>query len=100
MTGEMPRAEIDHINCVRDDNRFDNLREASPSENQHNSRTPVTNTSGHKCIYWAAARGKWQAAIKTNNVSVFIGRFDRIEDAVAAVAEARARLHKDFGRAA
>jgi hypothetical protein len=43
MTGEWPRAEIDHVNGNRVDNRWCNLREASNSQNNANkSMTLVT----------------------------------------------------------
>lgn len=38
MTGEWPKEEIDHINRVRSDNRFSNLREATRSSNNCNRR--------------------------------------------------------------
>ena len=36
MTGSLPKADIDHVNNVRDDNRWDNLRAVSHKENQQN----------------------------------------------------------------
>lgn len=48
MTGVFPSEEIDHINRIRDDNRWVNLRLATRSENQHNSALPSNNTTGVK----------------------------------------------------
>lgn len=36
VTGQEPRGLVDHINGVRDDNRFENLRDVSPSVNAVN----------------------------------------------------------------
>ena len=36
MTGEWPKDQIDHINRVRDDDRWENLREANQSQNSYN----------------------------------------------------------------
>jgi hypothetical protein len=36
--GEWPEGGLDHINRIRNDNRIDNLREATRSENQRNRR--------------------------------------------------------------
>lgn len=33
MTGEWPKYEMDHINHVKDDNRWVNLRDVTPAEN-------------------------------------------------------------------
>ena len=37
VTGQEPKGYIDHINGVRDDNRFENLRDVSPQGNALNS---------------------------------------------------------------
>lgn len=36
MTGKWPKEQVDHINRIRDDDRWENLREASCSENNFN----------------------------------------------------------------
>jgi hypothetical protein len=36
MTGDWPKDHIDHINGIKDDNRFCNLREATNQQNQFN----------------------------------------------------------------
>lgn len=100
MTGEWPREEVDHINCVRGDARFANLREASRSGNQQNKAVQKNNTSGHKGVTWHAKNRKWLAQITVASTHMYIGTFDVLEDAAAAYAEASARLHKDFGRTA
>src|SRR6266436_553333 len=46
MTSEDPLDFIDHKNGLRDDNRFENLRVATNSQNQANRGTPSNNTSG------------------------------------------------------
>jgi hypothetical protein len=51
MVGSDPIEQIDHINGLRDDNRWENLREATPLQNAWNHSTQVNNTSGHPCIY-------------------------------------------------
>jgi hypothetical protein len=57
MTDAWPKREIDHVNGGRIDNRFCNLREATPAENRRNSRNRINNTSGFKGVSLDAARG-------------------------------------------
>ena len=52
MTKEWPSHQIDHINGIRDDNRWSNLRQATHSENQHNRTVNKNNTSGYNGVYW------------------------------------------------
>lgn len=100
VTGEWPSKQLDHINTIRSDNRFENLREASRGENMQNGTRRADNTSGFKCVSWDVRRGKWCAYINADGVRTHLGRFDVLDDAVSAVAEARACYHKEFGRAA
>lgn len=62
MTGSWPSSEIDHINGVRDDNRWVNLREATSSQNKHNRTKLVTNTSGYMGVAWMPRQKKWKAS--------------------------------------
>lgn len=84
--------EIDHINGDRKDNRLINLRRCTSSQNNRNRRMSRRNKSGVKGIYWETARRKWFAICSQN----FIGRFDKLEDAAAAVIEFRSREHGEF----
>jgi hypothetical protein len=60
MTGDFPRGEVDHINRVRHDNRWLNLRDVTQSENQLNAVVSANNTSGHIGISHIP-NGKWKA---------------------------------------
>lgn len=96
--GRMPNGDIDHINGVRDDNRIDNLRECSRSKNCMNKKINSNNVSGVKGVGWHAQSGKWRARIMTGYKSVFLGRFDSVEEAEKAIVEVRNKMHKDFAR--
>lgn len=50
MTSEWPKDTIDHKNGIKNDNRWDNLREATNSENCMNRCRNETSLSGHKNI--------------------------------------------------
>ncbi len=52
VTGRDPNPELDHINRIRDDNRWDNLRECTHSEN-------CTNKSVHGYVGQPRLRGQF-----------------------------------------
>jgi len=99
--GEWPEDEIDHINGVRLDNVFTNLREASRVENAQNLCIRSNNTSGHPGVAWDTKRGKYEAYITIRQKRKHLGRFASIDDAIAARANALidAGFHPNHGRA-
>lgn len=92
--GVWPVAEIDHRNTKRDDNRLENLREATRSLNCQNQCVPQKKgTSGYLGVTWDRRKGKWQAQIKANSARNWLGYFDAPEAAHEAYVEAKRRLH-------
>ena len=97
--GVMPDGQIDHINHDKSDNRIDNLREVSHSENQKNKPLCRRNKTGYNGVGWIGRLGKWTAYIseggKTNN----IGLFSDVERAIEArrLAEKRLGFHENHG---
>ena len=55
----MPKAEIDHINHIRDDNRIINLRMVSRLENGRNTGKKKNNKSGINGVCWDKERETW-----------------------------------------
>jgi len=53
------KREVDHINRIRTDNRIENLRWVTPSENNQNKGMASRNTSGHKNICYDKRRDRW-----------------------------------------
>ena len=96
ITGEMPGGELDHINNIRHDNRFSNLRKASSTQNNHNKLKPVTNTSGVKGVNWHKYRGAWAARITVDGARIQLGYFTDLESAEKIIRAAREKLHGDF----
>lgn len=95
VTGEDP-IEIDHINNVKTDNRFCNLRAANHPQNGQNRLLTKSNTSGYKGVSWYKKLGKWKAQICVDRKHVHIGYFADPEQAHVAYLEAAKRLHGDF----
>ncbi len=102
--GREPVAQIDHENTIKFDNRWDNLREATKSQNQANIGLIASNTSGFKGVsqYRAGeARGlAWQATIGHQGRSVYIGHFATREEAASAYEAKAIELFGEFARVA
>lgn len=93
MNKAWPTISIDHINQVRDDNRIQNLREVSRSENQQNRGMSKNNNSGFKGISWHKKSNKWQAQIHFQGKRQHLGLFHTPEEASAAYQAAAEKFH-------
>jgi hypothetical protein len=102
MTGELPSGHIDHINGVRNDNRFANLRDVSRTENNRNVALRIDNISGCVGVCWVKREGQWVAQIAVNRRNIHLGYFDCLEGAIAArkAAEITYGFHPNHGRTA
>ena len=95
-TGKWPARIIDHINRDPLDNRFVNLREATPSQNRANTPVAKWNKTGLK---GASPWGKrFRAQIRDNGKTVYLGMFDTPEEAHDAYRAASDRLFGEFAR--
>lgn len=98
MTGQWPKNMVDHRNTVRDDDRWRNLREATRAQNGANMRDRLSKVS-LKGVSKHTKDGKFQAFIGVNCRRIYLGRFDRAEDAHAAYIVAAKRHFGNFARA-
>lgn len=100
MSGEWPGGEVDHINRVRNDNRWVNLRLANDHQNACNRSLRSDNSTGHVGVTIRPDTGRYQASICHLGRKHHIGVFDTIQEAAAARDAAAIRLHGEFARLA
>jgi len=78
-----PYEQIDHINRIKDDNKFSNLRLVNQSVNLHNAKLRSDNTSKCKGVTGSILKG-WRAGITINGKSIYLGKYSKYDDAVEA----------------
>lgn len=98
--GIWPNNHIDHINGDRTDNKIDNLRDITRSENMKNMKLKSNNSSGFAGVHFDKLNKKWRAQIMVNGRWKHLGRFESIDDAVSArnAAEKEYGYHENHGR--
>lgn len=85
---------LDHIDGNPLNNKIDNLRPATFSQNQYNKKTPKHNKSGFKGVY--KYKDTWRARLTVDKKLIHIGYFNTLEEAASAVKKARQHLHQEF----
>jgi hypothetical protein len=89
MTGNFPKYQIDHINGVKTDNRFSNLREVTNQQNNFNNKA--------KGYCFVKDRNKYLASIYVDGKNISLGLFKTKEEARASYLEAKMKYHgKEF----
>lgn len=91
---------VDHKNMNPLDNRKNNLRMCTKSQNGCNRGIPSNNTSGIKGVSFDKQTNSWAAYIGINGKCLKIGRFKNIEDAKEARLTAARKYHGEFAREA
>jgi hypothetical protein len=92
--GEMPNGMLDHINRIKSDNRIENLRIVSFSENRQNIGKLSNNKSGFKGVWFHKVNKNWCASISVDKKNCHIGSFATKEEAYEAYKTYAEKLHK------
>ncbi len=93
--GDIPEdLQVDHINNIKTDNRIENLRLATASQNKCNIAKRKHNKSGHKGVSYYINYNKWRAQINRTHLGYFATR----ELAGEAYKTAADKLHGEFAK--
>lgn len=94
--GEWPMQLVDHKNGARFDDRIDNLREATPTQNQYNRTSTGAYPKGVTKKNDRNRTKPWQAKIRVNGQRVHLGCFETMEEAATAYRLAARKYHGEF----
>lgn len=83
--------EVDHINGDKLDNRIENLRAVSRSQNRMNAGKMRNNQSGCKNVY--PYKDKWGVKIIVAKKSMYLGLYEDLELAELVAHSAREKYH-------
>ena len=98
VTGSWPEGRLDHQDNCGSNNRWENLRPATHSQNMANRKLNANNVSGFKGV---SRRGKrFRAYVQKDGRRFLLGMFDTAEAAGAAAAAKSIELHGEFARVA
>jgi len=88
--------QLDHINRNPFDNRIENLRPATSSENARNRKIFENNKSGVKGVCWNKRINKWGVSCSLNKKQNHLGYFEDIFSAACVAFSARNKMHGSF----
>lgn len=97
LMGEEVPELVDHINGIKDDNRWVNLRSSNKVDNACNAKLRDDNKTGYKGISWDSSRQRWRVSV-TYNKKTISKRFKHFDDAVECMEKLRKELHSEYCR--
>ena len=99
MSGEMHDGDVDHANGDKADNRWDNLRCCSRSQNMANAKVQCNNKAGFKGVHFDPKGKKhWRAQISKDNKKIYLGSFETAEEAHIAYLNAATKYHGEYAK--
>lgn len=87
---------IDHRDRCKSNNKFKNLREATPSQNNVNSKIRTDNALAIKGVYFNKQENKYRASVWKGKKQYSCGYFASVTEAAAAVDRKRKELYGEF----
>ena len=89
-------ALIDHIDGDKTNNKIENLREATKSQNGFNRKIHTNNRSGCKNVCWNKQSNCWIVKLRVNKKLIYFGRYKDLDLADLVAHEARSIYHGEF----
>ena len=89
MIGHWPKGEVDHLNTIRTDNRWCNLRDVNHATNQRNCKRDKRNKSGISGLR-KRPNGSWSVRIGKQRLGVFETQI------IAAQVRLQAEIEHDY----
>ena len=96
MKRSWPPKWVDHKNRDRRDNKWTNIRVATPAENKRNCVRHRNNACGYKGVHYRAERDRWRAFIRVDGRLRHHGHFKSPEAANEAYCNAARLYFKEF----
>lgn len=93
-----PGKDVDHINGDGLDNRRENLRVCTRSENLRNRGKQANNTTGYKGVHFFKAARLFTASVQYDGKSFHLGYFKTALEAAKAYDEAARKIHGEFAQ--
>jgi hypothetical protein len=88
--------DVDHINHNKLDNRKNNLRIVTRSQNHMNKPVRSDNTTSVTGVWWFKERNKWTSEITINRKKIHLGCFDNFGDAVKVRKQAEEKYFGEY----
>ena len=98
MHGKELTEMLDHIDGDQLNNRIENLRAVTNSQNQRNQKLRKDGTSGIKGVSWISSYKRWSGQVWHEGKLYRAGYFKDKDECAAAVRELREQLHGEFAR--
>lgn len=98
MTGTWPADHVDHIDGCPENDRWENLRAATRSENMRNTKLRINNSSGSRGVSWHKYRQQWHVRVTMHGRVHHVGYFDDFEKAKSARDTRANELHGAFAK--
>lgn len=96
MTERWPDKFVDHKDTDVGNDRWSNLRLATPSQNCANTKIGKRNISGSKGVHFF--KNKWVVMIKCRGTRYYLGRFTSKRKAIETSIKKREELSEEFAR--